>query len=155
MNAVKDFFHTYQSQLLIGFGILCALGVLWYFLKPHEPFDSELMENYEDMNYEGFGDGLAGGDGYQDGEQKKTLKVYFADWCGHCEELLKAGGIWEQLKQKHSSVDFKELNGDQHADEVTKLGVEGYPAIFLVSESGATQQFKGNRTLEELSAFLQ
>lgn len=92
-------------------------------------------------------------EGFDDGNNKKTLVLFYAPWCGHCQKLKPT---WEQLVKKHtndSTVDIKSVDCDQHPEQAKENGVEGFPTIILIK--GNTKiPFTGDRSLESIEQFI-
>jgi len=82
----------------------------------------------------------------------KTLVLFYAEWCGHCEKFRP---IWDEAEKEAESRGFKMLKvnvGDnkEHDKRVTeKYGVEGFPTI-LVFKNGSHKEYEGERTKESL-----
>ena len=69
----------------------------------------------------------------------KTLILYWATWCHHCETFMKT---WNELKAKYSDkikfVDVEHKKMSQ--EELAKVG--GFPAIFYIDEKGNEKRIK-------------
>ncbi len=99
------------------------------------------------LAYEAFSDGTEKGDGVQ---------LVHAKWCGHCTELLKAGGEWDKLKADLPGVRFSQL------DEATLEGkaaikegdVRGFPDVRIVKGRETVRTYDGERSAPAMKAFV-
>ena len=66
-----------------------------------------------------------------------------AEWCGHCQaakpEVAKAARLLG------SAVPTYAIDADKHPDLVNAWGVEGFPTIFYVSQTGRRTDYGGER----------
>lgn len=95
-----------------------------------------------------------------DTDKADAVQLVHAKWCGHCTELLKAGGEWEKLKKMLPGVSFSEL------DESTVEGkaainagdIKGFPDIRAVKRSGtgpvSVETYDGPRKAKDLKAWV-
>ena len=90
--------------------------------------------------------------GLQTGGATSELILFYADWCGHCQNFKPD---WEKIKSKKDlNINFVEYNADIHADEINKYGIEGYPTIIL--KNGDTlHKFENSRTIDNIVEFVQ
>ena len=88
---------------------------------------------------------------------KHTIVLFFADWCGHCQNLKPA---WNQVADKLKSkrnIQVLEVE-DTHLDAIPKKykkSLLGYPSIQKFKGGKLVEQFTGNRTPEEILTFAQ
>lgn len=72
------------------------------------------------------------------------------NWCGHCV-------AFKPIFQQFSEITKGQFNtytadGDSLPKNLLKkLGVVGFPSLFLVSANGALTKYQGNRTLFDLT----
>jgi len=88
---------------------------------------------------------------------EKTLVLFYADWCGHCQRLEP---IWEEASKMSKGrmiqrdVGSKEAKGETAAENqalMDKYKIDGFPTI-LVFQNGKSVPYEGPRTVE---AFLE
>jgi thiol-disulfide isomerase/thioredoxin len=91
-----------------------------------------------------------GREGFASGREVIIVK---ASWCGHCktakpefERLVAASPV---KLDNGSEVTIRQLDADEDASEVKKLGVRGYPTILVGS-----QEYSGPRTYDGVISFL-
>lgn len=107
---------------------------------------------------EKFQDSSAAAGGPEPNSSKVIL--YYADWCGHCQEYKKSG-VFEKVAQDvknspiGSKVVFDQRDGDAHESEMSKYDIRGFPSIIAVDSNGnKIEEFTGDRFNEdELIAF--
>lgn len=84
-----------------------------------------------------------------------TLRYVFMQSCGHC---LKFNDTWDQLKQEveKNSINIKleklDLQAEENKDKVQ--GVSGAPTLLYIDPSNKSEEYKGERTLGDIIAFL-
>jgi thiol-disulfide isomerase/thioredoxin len=77
------------------------------------------------------------------------VKVY-AEWCLHCRHMAPT---WEGLaKDLDGEIFVGEIDGPSEKGLVSRLGVQGFPAIFLLRD-GRTYEYTGSRGLEQMARF--
>ena len=71
-------------------------------------------------------------------------------WCGHCKKtrpiMEKVSGVLGSVVPVYS------IDGDERDDLVAALGVQGFPSIFYVSESGARYPYTEDRTVDAITS---
>jgi len=76
------------------------------------------------------------------------IKLYFADWCGHCKSFQST---WNEIKQKISEIPDSITKEVEHS-EMTQAELEtvsGFPTIRFFKE-GEQQDYNGERTLDNI-----
>jgi len=75
----------------------------------------------------------------------------YADWCGHCKNFKPT---WNAFKNKYQNVlDIREVNADQDKNQITNLGVRGFPTVLMLNK-GKKVKFEGERTMAGLEKFV-
>ena len=99
-------------------------------------------------------DMLGGGSAeHFESKQKKRLVVVHAQWCGHCKELLKEGGVWEGVKKKLPGVTVEEIDEAADPETVKSLNVTSFPTVLVMEGSTSVAQFDGDRTIDGIAEF--
>ncbi|KAJ3029066.1 hypothetical protein HDV00_009794 [Rhizophlyctis rosea] len=62
-----------------------------------------------------------------------------APWCGYCTELKQS--VTEA--QFRRPFDFFYMDGDKHKQQVSKMGIDGFPAIYGIAPGGLLVPYKG------------
>lgn len=87
--------------------------------------------------------------------------LYFAEWCGHCQQYEKSG-VYNDVMQKANTdpemkgkVVFEKREGDDPKSEADKYDIRGFPTIIGVDSNGhKVEEFMGDRFSEsELMEF--
>ena len=130
------------SKVIFLLGFLIVLYLVHRFFLSKEGFDT-LAEDFEDKV-----------------AAKKSVVLFYADWCGHCKNFMST---WDdaskELNDSQSNVQYmkvdcgKPTENKAHEDIMKKYEIRGYPTI-LVFENGSSTEFKGDRTLEGLRSVL-
>ena len=92
---------------------------------------------------------------------KKTLVMFYADWCGHCKKLKP---VWDETaKEVNESEDspakmVKVNCGDpnkneSHKEIMKKYEITGYPTIKLI-EGNKVSEYEGERSKKGMLSFL-
>lgn len=101
-----------------------------------------------------------GGAEHFDTDKPDAIQLVHAKWCGHCTELLKAGGEWEKLKKILPGVPFSEL------DESTVEGkaainagdIKGFPDVRAVKRTStgpvSIETYDGPRKAKDMKAWV-
>ena len=88
---------------------------------------------------------------------EKTLVLFYADWCGHCQRLEP---VWDETTGKAKDKMVKRNVGQKDVDKKTaaenqeimdQFNIQGFPTI-MVFHNGKAVPYEGERTTE---AFLQ
>lgn len=89
------------------------------------------------------------GEGFASTHNKKAvLNLYYSPDCGYCHKFMP---IWEQFKrQSKERIIMNEVNCKSNKCE----NIVGYPTIILHKPNGKDITFEGDRTIENLDAFV-
>lgn len=87
-------------------------------------------------------------------DDKPTLFLCYADWCGHCQRFKPA---WAQIKRKLSSnkdVNVVEVNYDFISLLPKSLqNIRGFPTIQIVKKGKVKKEYQGDREPESIVKF--
>ncbi len=71
-------------------------------------------------------------------------------WCGHCRAtrpiMEKVSGVLGSIVPVYS------IDGDERDDLTAALGVQGYPTIIYVSNTGSRYTYEGPRTVDAITS---
>ena len=80
----------------------------------------------------------------QSGGSNKVVRLFKADWCGHCQ-MFKS--TWEELQKKHGgSIKFETIDADTDKAIVQSNNIQGFPTIHINGN-----EYKGSRDFQTLS----
>ena len=93
-------------------------------------------------------------------QDKHKLCLYYADWCGHCQNFLPE---WQKLKSKivssdlNKKIDIVEHNCETDKNICSKANVRGYPTVILHKNNGndiINVPYEGARETEAIIEFI-
>ena len=162
MSKVKGLFSSPKMIFGIIFLIGVFLGItywIWYnYIEPKvNPTYTENRELIKDPSI----------------VNKVDLYLFRTSWCPHSKELMKGGGVWEQIKktppelENGYKINFIEIDGDDEvrvnnfqekyfnnsSNDPKKKTIDGFPTIILVKDEQVVE-FDANPTYETLTKFL-
>ena len=81
------------------------------------------------------------------------VEYFYMNGCGHCEKFTPT---WDRFTNQYKgSVKLNKTEQSQAgADTLKKYGVEGFPTVVKIDESGNYETFTGERTVEGLKKFI-
>ena len=83
------------------------------------------------------------------GGSDKTLYLFKADWCGHCNNFKP---VWNEL-QKTEKIKFVTYDADQDSKEIKSFQVQGFPTLILKKGNEAIE-YSGSRDINSLKEFI-
>ena len=78
---------------------------------------------------------------------KKVLR-FTASWCGPCKMLEKT------LQEVNLGVPIEVIDIDNSPEKATEFKVRGVPTLVLVEDEQEKKRLVGNKTKQELEAFV-
>jgi thioredoxin 1 len=78
---------------------------------------------------------------------KKVVR-FTASWCGPCKMLAKT------LEEVKTSVPIEVIDIDSQPDIAAEFGIRGVPTLVMMEDNVATKRLVGNKTKQELEAFI-
>jgi thiol-disulfide isomerase/thioredoxin len=85
-------------------------------------------------------------------ENKKTVYLFKAEWCGHCRDFKKT---WESLQSKYKKINFITYDYDKNKKQVEDAKIESFPTIILKTKDNKAIQYVGPRDMDSLGQFIE
>ncbi|KAG7207978.1 hypothetical protein KM043_009558 [Ampulex compressa] len=79
---------------------------------------------------------------------------FYAPWCGHCQKLAST---WEDVAKslRHDdSVSISKIDCTQHRSVCGQFDIKGYPTLLWITDGKKMDKYTGQRTHEELKAYI-
>ena len=134
---MKDVMSLFSKDNLPRLLVMVVLLFLLYYV-----YTTYLTEGFTDVKPAEFSG--------QVGPDKKTLVLFYADWCGHCNKLEPT---WEKAAKKANTEkkNMVKVNvGGKTPEQQTlleKYEIDGFPTI-LIFQNGKPTPYNGERTEE-------
>ena len=78
---------------------------------------------------------------------KKVLR-FTASWCGPCSQLSKT------LEQIETNIPIEVIDIDVNPEIATEFGIRSVPTLVMMEDNMASKRLIGNKTKQELEAFI-
>ena len=83
-------------------------------------------------------------------EEKKTLALFKAEWCGHCIGFKET---WNKLKDENKNINFVTYDAEKNKNEIKKYKIEGFPTLVLLTDDKAIE-YVGPRNKDAIEEFV-
>lgn len=89
-------------------------------------------------------------------DKEAVLVMFYAPWCGHCKRMKPAysEAATRALELGVNGI-FAAVDATAHSDISGKFGVKGFPTIKLFQNGQLTKDYQGDRSTEDMLAFIQ
>ena len=78
----------------------------------------------------------------------KKIVRFTASWCGPCKMLAKT------LEDVQTNVPIEVIDIDAQPEIAAEFGIRGVPTLVMMEDNMATKRLVGNKTKQELEAFI-
>ena len=78
---------------------------------------------------------------------KKIVRLT-ASWCDPCKMLAKT------LEEVESKLPIEVVDIDTHPEVAAEFGIRGVPTLVIVEDNVASKRLVGNKTKQEIEAFI-
>ena len=77
----------------------------------------------------------------------KTLILYHAKWCPHCQNFMST---WEEIKKKlGKKIKCIAYEADENKREIEKANISGFPTLIII-DNDKKSVYDGDRTTEAI-----
>ncbi|GAB1862216.1 Thioredoxin domain-containing protein 5 [Camponotus japonicus] len=79
---------------------------------------------------------------------------FYAPWCGHCQKLAPT---WDKLADSlhnDDAVSISKIDCTQHRSVCGQFDIKGYPTLLWIEDGKKIDKYTGERTHEELKAYV-
>jgi len=160
-NSNLDFFSKNSNLLYIILGVLLIAIILFAIFYPRKQYDESVnrgMMMQANPMMEGFDDELMENMSDDKGRNssKKTLVIFKANWCGHCQRAMPEFRKVEEEGQKSGKYDVMIVDADSEPELIKNEGVQGFPTIRLYPnglDGKKYMEYNGDRSAEDISQF--
>ncbi|KAL0113883.1 hypothetical protein PUN28_011311 [Cardiocondyla obscurior] len=79
---------------------------------------------------------------------------FYAPWCGHCQKLAPT---WDELAnslRNDDIVSISKIDCTQHRSVCSQFDIKGYPTLLWIEDGKKIDKYTGQRTHEELKAYV-
>ncbi|KAL6255752.1 hypothetical protein P5V15_012995 [Pogonomyrmex californicus] len=79
---------------------------------------------------------------------------FYAPWCGHCQKLAPT---WDELAnslRNDDAVSISKIDCTQHRSICGQFDIKGYPTLLWIDDGKKIDKYTGQRTHEELKAYV-
>lgn len=143
--AGQDFFEGYGIESFVNGGNNFSHFNEHFEEEEPEQTEQEEVEPFQNYNYV-----------REDFEsQPLTLKLFYADWCGHCKRFKPTfdNELPELIRRKGIRCNLEAINADNQPDMVRKYNVKGFPTMIL-EKNGTLIEYDGDRTVSDIERFI-
>jgi thioredoxin 1 len=84
----------------------------------------------------------------QGGNGKPVLIQFYADWCGHCQEVRPE--VDKASRELCGEVDVVRVNVDRHSAIADKAGIKGLPTMLVVQDGQVLARSVGAESAEDI-----
>ena len=78
----------------------------------------------------------------------KKIVRFTASWCDPCKMLAKT------LEEVESKLPIEVVDIDTHPEVAAEFGIRGVPTLVIVEDNVASKRLVGNKTKQEIEAFI-
>ena len=138
--AGQEFFQGYGIESFVNAG---NYGQLDEHFEEEGEGEAEHYQNYDNNVREDFQ------------SEPVTLKLFYADWCGHCKKLKPVfdNELPRAIKSRGLGCKLLAINADEQPDLVRRYNVKGFPTMIL-EKNGRLIEYNGDRTVSDIERFI-
>nr|QBK87257.1 MAG: thioredoxin [Marseillevirus LCMAC201] len=91
-------------------------------------------------------------------EEDKVLVMFFAPWCGHCQNMSPAWDEFTQNFDGYNGIKILKINGEENQQLSQLHDIKGFPVIKYCPKGLQNPEgimYEGDRSVNSLAQFLQ
>lgn len=95
--------------------------------------------------------------GFQGAPAKNTFTMYYADWCGHCQQAKPAFTEFASkgtIKIGNKDCEIRMISPEKEPEAAKGKVIKGFPTFMLETVDGKTLEYAGERSVDGYMAFL-
>lgn len=95
--------------------------------------------------------------GFQGAPAKNTFTMYYADWCGHCQQAKPAFLEFASkgtVKVGDKECEIRLISPEKEPEAAKGKVIKGFPTFMLETVDGKTVEYSGERTVDGYMAFI-
>jgi thiol-disulfide isomerase/thioredoxin len=95
--------------------------------------------------------------GFQGAPAKNTFTMYYADWCGHCQQAKPAFTEFASkgtIKIGNKDCEIRMISPEKEPEAAKGKTIKGFPTFMLETVDGKTVEYAGERSVDGYMAFL-
>jgi len=87
---------------------------------------------------------------------KCSLKLFYADWCGHCQKFKPVfdGELSDAVKKEGLPCTLEKIDCDKDKAMAKKYDIKGFPTLIFENEKNDVVEYQGERTADAIVRFL-
>ena len=142
-KSMKATLSLFSKDNLPRLLVMVVLLFLLYYV-----YTTYLKEGFTDVKPAEFSDQVT--------PDKKTLVLFYADWCGHCKKLKPDWDAAAKDANKEETKMIKVNCGEGTKEDkaiMEKYNIDGYPTI-IIFDNGTPSTYEGGRSKADLLAIV-
>lgn len=143
---------------LCDFKYIVLAGLVLLLLKnnQHEIKDNKNIIIYILIGYLVYSIFLNKNSNMSGGKAKPSMKLYYAEWCGHCQNFKPEWENFENNSKFKNKINIKSVDCTDNSKVVNENQVEGFPTVryYPVENKEKYIEYTGGRTFNDLEAFV-
>ena len=127
------------KTILLGFAVLSILGAIAFTVLGFKFTTPQVIQ------------------GFQGAPAMNTFTMYYADWCGHCQQakpVFSEFAAKGTVKIGDKDCVIRMVSPEKEPEKAAGKNIKGFPSFLLETVDGKTVEYAGERTVDGYMAFL-